>query len=144
MQGNGYPGQFPYQPGPNQPGGPNQPRLKTWLWLLIIAAIALIVGVSVFGIFYFGVFGNNGGIGGIGGGNPTPVPSTTGNSTPPPSGPCKINSPTASRPYMRIKRLLVIISNSMSVGYVINFIGIKLRLSQVSTIGALSMHRLQQ
>ena len=90
MQGNGYPGQFPYQPGPYQPGGPNQPRPRTWLWLLIITAIALIVGVSVFGIFYFGVFGNNGG---IGGGSPTTVPSTTGNGTLPPSGPCKINSP---------------------------------------------------
>lgn len=86
MQGNGYPGQFPNQPGPNQPGP------KIWLWLLIIVAIALIVGVSVFGIFYFGVFNNSGG-GGIAGASPTSVPPTTGNSTPPPGGPCTINSP---------------------------------------------------
>ncbi len=78
MQGNRYPGQLPNQPGP-----------RTWLWLLIILAIALLVGVLVFGIFYFGVFGNSR----QGGGSPTSVPTTTGNSTPPPSGPCRINSP---------------------------------------------------
>src|SRR5436305_3244861 len=80
MQGNRYPDQFPYQPGPYQSGGPNQPRPRTWLWLLIIMAIALIVGVSVFGIFYFGVFNNSGGVGA----RPTSVPT---------SGPCTINSP---------------------------------------------------
>ena len=70
MQGNRYPGQFPNQPGP-----------RIGLWLSIILLIALIVGVSVFGIFYFGVFGNSGGV------SPTAVPTTTGNKTPPPSGP---------------------------------------------------------
>jgi hypothetical protein len=75
MQGNRYPGQFPNQPGP-----------RTGLWFLIILAIALIVGVSVFGIFYFGVFSNSGGV------SLTAVP-TTGNKTPPPSGPCTANSP---------------------------------------------------
>ena len=83
MQGNRYPGQFPNQ---------NQPRTRTWLWLLIILAIALIVGVSVFGIFYFGVFNNSGG-GGLAGASPTSVPPTTEHGTPPPSGPCGINSP---------------------------------------------------
>ena len=96
MQGDRYPGQFPYQPGPYQPGPyqsgrPNQPRPRTWLWLLIIVAIALIVGVSVFGIFYFGVFNNSVG-GGISGASPTSAP-ITGNNTPPPSGPCTYNSP---------------------------------------------------
>jgi len=76
MQGNRYPGQFPNQPGP-----------RIGLWLSIILLIALIVGVSVFGIFYFGVFGNSGGV------SPTAVPTTTGNKTPPPSGPCEANSP---------------------------------------------------
>src|SRR2546426_758186 len=75
MQGNRYPGQFP-----------NQPRPRTGLWLLIILVIALLVGVSVFGIFYFGVFSNTGG--GLVGVSPT-----SGNKTPPPSGPCGANSP---------------------------------------------------
>jgi hypothetical protein len=51
-------------------------------------AIALIVGVSVFAIFYYGVFS-----GGVTQGSLTPVPSTTGNGTPPPSGPCTFKSP---------------------------------------------------
>src|SRR5947209_18363132 len=50
------------------------------LWILIIGLIALIVGLSVFSIFFFGIFNQTGHTG-------TPIPS------PGKGGPCTIDSP---------------------------------------------------
>src|SRR5947209_2473015 len=54
------------------------------LWIFIIGLIALIVGLSVFAIFFFGIFNQTSQIG-----TPTPVP----NGRPVTGGPCTINSP---------------------------------------------------
>ena len=79
MEGNRFPGQFPNQP--------NQSRSRIGLWLLIILAIAIIVGVSVFGFIYYGPFNNS-----QRGVSPTSVP-TIGNHTSSQGGPCTANSP---------------------------------------------------
>src|SRR5215471_17353428 len=50
------------------------------LWILIIGSIALIVGLSVFAIFYFGVFNQTGQ-------TATPTPPVVN------GGPCTIDSP---------------------------------------------------
>lgn len=57
------------------------------LWILIIGSIALIVGLSVFAIFYFGIFSQ--------GSTPNGTPVSTGisNGSPGAGGPCTIDSP---------------------------------------------------
>src|SRR5947208_11547474 len=51
------------------------------LWIVIIGSIALILGLSVFAIFYFGIFNQTGQ-------TSTPTPVLNGN-----PGPCTIDSP---------------------------------------------------
>jgi hypothetical protein len=65
---------------------PNSPSPVRWL--LLIGAIALVVGVSVFSVFYFGVFNS-----GHGGNSGTPTISTGNGSPVTGGGPCTIGSP---------------------------------------------------